>query len=399
MFEMFSRPIKPFDEEGILVFWLYVTVDDIMAWQQSRMDERMASGKGAQWETVVREAEIVTQFLHFVSKSGERMLFNPRTRTVLTRAEAEDSMLKGMVAARKEKEVIDYEDIRIPRPIVVEEDTDDEDLYPDNDQSLPNNFGYLPAYQIDLALELFADPVYVAISLVGQHTGLRNFEALGIPVMTAGRDFVSSPNMLRKMLRKGQKEMILNVKGKGSNTREVPFDIETWLGIMEFWWPEFQRRKVLYTQTTGKDLPAKVLWINKQLKPLYCDPDNKSLHKDQLESLQKAFDYISQKKKGCTVNAYGFKINYYKFRHTFATLFVYDAMKEKDNWDGAHWVRDLSIRNDLRKRMGHKLLSTTFEHYVESAIFLHLQEKGDAKRWFPDAMSHLDKISASKFSR
>jgi hypothetical protein len=390
------RPSNHFDENGILDFWLYVTAGDIKAWQQSRTDELMASGKGAKWDTIVREAQIVTQFLHFVSKSGERMLYNPRTKTILARAVAEDSMLKGMVESRKEKEVIDYEDIRIPRPVAGEEDADCNDLYPDDDTSLQNNFGYLPAFQIDLAMELFADPVYVAISFAGQHTGLRNFEVLGIPVMTAGHGFVSSPIMLRSKLRKGQEEMILNVTGKGSNTRPIPFDVETWLAIMEFWWPEFEKRKKRYKETTGKELPANVLWITKGLKPLYCDPKNKPSHKVPLERLHSAFRYISQEKKVCTKDAYGFKINYYKFRHTFATLYYYDAMKSADDWDGARWLKDISIREDLRKRMGHKLLTTTIENYVESAIFLHLQEKGNAKHWFPDTMAHLDKIQASR---
>ena len=389
---MLRRPVKPFDEDTILDFWLYVTAGDIKAWQQFRVDERIISGKGAQWDTIVREAEIVTQFLYFVSKSGERMLFNPRAKAALTRAVAEDSMLRGMVAARKVTEVIDYEDIRIPLPVAGERDASDDDLYHDDYPILQNNFGYLPSFQIDLAMELFVDPLYVAISLAGMHTGLRDFEVLGIPVMTAGLKFASSPSMLRNMLRKGQDEMMLEVRGKGSKIREVPFDVRTWLSIMEFWWPEFDRRKRHYKETTGKDLPAKVLWINKQLQPIYCDPESKPSHKKSLEKLQKAFYYISRKKKGCTEKAYGFRINYYKFRHTFATLFVYEAMKKANDWNGARWVSDLSIRNDLRKRMGHKLLSTTFENYVESAIFLHCQENGEAKRWFPDAMAHLDKL-------
>jgi hypothetical protein len=395
-FYLLKRTINPFDENGIADFWLYVTAGDIKNWQQARMETLRTSKKGAKWNTVVREAEIVTQFLHFVSGRGESMNFRPNTKTILNRAEAEDSILSGMMPARKKKDVVDYKDIRIPRPIVSEEDAESDDQYLDNDQLLENNFGYLPSFQIDLAIELFPDPVYVAISLAGQHTGLRDFEVLGIPVMTAGRTFVSSPIMLRRKLRSGHMEMILSVKGKGSEPRNVPFDIETWLGIMDFWWPEFQDRKRRYKETTGTDLPASVLWITKQLEPIYCKPDNKPSHKGPLGKLQKAFYYISKKKRYCTENAYGFRINYYKFRHTFATLFVYDAMEKSNDWDGARWVNDLAIREDLRKRMGHKLLSTTFRNYVESAIFLHHQRKGESKRWFPDVMVHLEKFRTNR---
>lgn len=114
------------------------------------------------------------------------------------------------------------------------------------------------------------------------------------------------------------------------------------------------------------------------------------------DSLQYAFYYISKTMKGGTEDTHGFSINYYKFRHTFATLFFYDAMEKADNWDGARWLSDMSIRNELRKRMGHSLLSTTIQNYVESAIFLHIQKNGDSKRWFPDAMAHLDKITAAR---
>lgn len=395
---LLTRANQPFDEKAILDFWLYATAGDIRSWQQLRVDNITLTKKGAKWETIEREAEIVTQFMLYVSKCGERMLFNPRSKTILSRTNAENSMLKGMVASRKQKDVAEYEDIRIPRPIVDAEDTDYDDIFPEEAMQLPNNFGYLPAFQIDMALGLFSDPVYVAISLAGLHTGLRNFEALGIPAMTAGLGFVSSPGMLRKKLRGGHVEMNLNVKGKGSKTRSVPIDIETWLGIMEFWWPEYESRKRQYKEKTGKDLPARVLWITKQLEPLYCDPENKTLHKIPLDRMQKAFYYISKKMKGCTEYTHGFSFNYYKFRHTFATLFFYDAMEKADNLDGARWLSDMSIRNELRERMGHSLLSTTIQNYVESAIFLHLQKTVDAKRWFPDAMAHLDKITADRSS-
>ena len=392
---LMTRPCNPFDEKGILDFWRFVTAGDIQVWQQSRMEEAMANGKGDKWDTIAREAKIVTQFLYSVSNAGESMIFHPRTKTILSRAEAENSVHEG----RGKKVAVDYEDIQIPRPIISVEDVDHDDLYPDDDQSLPNNFGYLPSFQIVLAMELFADPVYEAISLAGYHTGLRNFEALAIPVMTAGRTFVSSPTMLKNKLREGHTEMILKVKGKGSKPRKVPFDIATWLGIMEIWWPEFQDRKRRYKETTGKDLPAKVLWINKQLKPLYCDPDDKTSHKSSLSCLQKAYYYISKTKNGCTEITSGFRINFYKFRHTFATLFIYDAMKKSNDWDGARWLMDMSIRDELRERMGHKLLSTTFKHYVDSAIFLHLHETGNAKRWFPDPMAHLERVNRSRALR
>jgi len=390
---LMQRPTRAFDEGGILEFWQYVTAGDIQAWQQARNDERLATGKGARWDTIQREAELVVQFLKYVADSGVTLNFEPTTKIVLTNAQANDSMLKGMVDRRKEREVVDYKDIRIPRPEVGDEyDVDD---YPDSSIELDPaiNFDYLPMEQLRVVLELFPDKVYEAITLTGLHTGMRNFEILGIPVMTADRGFVSSPEMLRKKLREGCKEMYLRVEGKGSKTRTVPFDIASWLLIMEVWWPEYQHRRRRFREVTGTDLPGRELWITKDLEQLYCDPRMKSMHKERKSKLTKAFYYISGHKGNPrrTELVYGFSANYYKIRHTFATRFFYDAMSKTGNWNGDHWIRDMSIRNELRERMGHKSLLTTLEHYIETAIQWHERETPGSGRWHPNIAEYLDK--------
>jgi len=383
-----ERPVKPFDAEGLCKFWRYVTAGDIRAWQQFRLKTRRVKKGSASWETVTREAEIVVQFLHYVSKLGVTMLYSPTEKTVLTRTQAEDCMLKGIVDVRKAKKVLDYKDIRVAQP---DYETEDYDVDEEESQLDPStNFDHLLDHQIDLACSKFHDKVFEVITLAGLHTGLRNFEILGIPFRTAKGEFTSDPVALAKKLKAGKKTMELTIKGKGSKTRTIPVCVETWMGIMKLWWPIYKVRKKMF-QKTGKELPLQVLWITKDLTPLYCDPNSKSTHEKPLEKMRKAFQYVSHIKDGCTEKAYGFKFNYYKLRHTFATIYVYEVMKAKNNWDGAHWIAELSIKKDLMERMGHKILSTTFNHYVTCAVLLRSQELGLPVGVVVDVIKHCAK--------
>ena len=396
---LFERPIGAFDIEKIFSFWTYVTAGDIRTWQQARAQERQATGRGASWDTVKGEAEIVAQFFGWAKEQGVPLLYSPKTQVVLQRSQAEDDLLKGMAAKRREKKVYDYEDINIPKPIDLDAkgDIDDEDLYLFVAEELPNDSPVFSTSQLIKVVDLFFDPVYKAITYAGYHTGLRNHEALGIPTITAGLGFVCDPASLRKKLRDGKKEMILNVEGKSKDPRKIPFEIKTWLEIMAYWWPIREQRKRKYKEETGKDLPAKVLWISKDLKPLYCDPENEPAHKGPKSSLQKAFYYVGNDKRNskCTALQYGFRANYYKLRHTFATRFVYEAMTKTKDYKADNWISDIHLRNQLMKRMGHRVLSTTFENYVHEAALLHLEAQGKSATWFPerDFIDHLNNIS------
>ena len=389
---LLSRPIDPFDEKIIQNFWTYVTASDIRKWQQYRRDKLLTNKKGASHETIKKEAETLVQFLLYAHESGEKMLYNPKIKNVIIKTRFQDDFLEGIRSPTKERQKIDYSDIHLPEEI----DTESNDDLQEDFDYLPNNYSYLPPHQINLALELFKDEVYQCISLAALHTGLRNFELLGIPVMTAGLGFVCNPIQLKARLDRGETTQILNVKGKGSKIREdgIPFDIETWLEIMNIWWPVYNFRKNQYEANHG-ELNPNVLWITKSLTPLYCPPNDKSKHKKPLSILGRAFNYVSsdQRNENNTSLSYGFRFNYYKFRHTFATSFCYEAMNTADNWDSEYWFKDITLRNELRKRMGHAKFGTTISNYISSAIEAHHLICGGDTRLHPPIGNHLAQVA------
>lgn len=401
---LLNRTKRPFTEDRAFDFWTMVTNDDIKAWQRARMRDNQLNRKAANYHTVKKEAHTVVRFLHWVHGQGVSMLFNPITKTILERSQAEDDLLTGINTEAKEKKIVDYIDVDIPETIVerVEDDgdIDEEDLIIYIDDALSNDFGWLPIDQFTKVIDMFPDPVYKAMSCAGLHTGLRNFELMGIPTVTPGRTFVCNPRELREKLRNNETELSLKIpKGKGDSARTIPIDTETWLEIMSYWWPIREERKRRLKDKHGIDLRIDQLWISKSLVPLYCDPQNDSTHKKAKDALGKAFYWISLNENNPNRSAalYSFKANYYKLRHTYATLYVYEIMAEKNDFDGGHWVTNMWLRNDLMKRMGHKVLKTTFEHYVECAVLLHTNKEG-RKAFYPgkDYLQHLKNVAKSQ---
>lgn len=399
MVYLLKRPEEPFDIDLALEFWSYVEPGDIKKWQIHRYDQRRFNKKMADWPTITLEAETVYLFMHFASGYGTRMLHVPTTCMKSVRSGAAGGMLEGIKASHVLKEVVDYAPIKIAKP-KFENDYEIDDLeFEEDEVKLPNDFRYLPAHQIGLAIELFPDRVYEWISAAALHTGLRPFELLSMPTITPGRHFVCDPAMLRNKIRRGEEEMIFKVTdGKGGKPREIPIDLKVWLDIMERWWPELQRRIKRYKETEGKDMPfPRTLWINAELQPLYCDPDNPKSHKKPLAALSKAFQYVSSLKKDCcTMRDYGFRFYYYKLRRTFATLYFYEIMSRTDNFDGQHWWSNTTHTEDLRVRMGHKRIGTTIKHYIDNALDIHRRSQEGDGRWSLDPMRYLDEHRWSK---
>jgi integrase len=67
-------------------------------------------------------------------------------------------------------------------------------------------------------------------------------------------------------------------------------------------------------------------------------------------------------------------------RHSCATYFVYEALKQKGRL-GQHFVYDAALDEELRKLMGHKDIKTTLEYYVHLVNrFVHDDLLVDLKR-------------------
>ncbi len=394
---LINRSSQPFIKEAALKFWEKVSNKDLKDWQRIRMRANQLNKKKASFDTVRAEARTVLRFMSWVHDQGVSLLFEPKKKVILEKAQAEDGILRGIDTERREKEVIDYDLIEVPDPIKERsqsEDIEEEDLEIFVDDTLPNDHGWLPIDQFLITVDAFSDPVYEAMSYSAFHTGVRNFELMGFPTVTAGREFVCNPRELQKKLRNGEKEMLLRIpKGKGGNARTIPIDIESWLWIMSIWWPVREERKRKLMDKTGIELGIDQLWISKSLVPLYCNPLDDSDHKTAKDALSSAFYWISSNKANLNSTSvlHGFKANFYKLRHTFATLYVYEVMRENEIFDGGYWITNLSLRNDLMNRMGHKILKTTFEHYVEEAVILHSNTEGKGGVWYP-AMNYIQHL-------
>lgn len=405
---LLTRTKQPFTEEGLYEFWSKVTAGDIKGWQRRRFEAHQNDRKKADYDTVRNEARTLVLFMDWLIQQGVALLYEPKHRVVQPKPVDKDDMLAGINTETTEREVIDYSDIEVSDPVVErneDDDVDEEDLRIFVDDTLPNDRGWLTEDQFAEIISAFSDPVYKAMTYAGFHTGVRNFELMGFPTFNAGRDFVCNPRELRAKLRNGEETMHLRIpKGKGGEPRTIPIETEDWLDIMSLWWPIREERKRQLMDKKGIKLRHDQLWISKSLVPLYCDPNNDTNHKTAKAALCAAFYWISGNKANPNRLAvkHGFSANYYKLRHTFATLWVYEVMRNADegrgNWDGSYWLAETSLKNDLRKRMGHKILKTTFEHYVEDAVIIHGATSGKQEVWYPGKgyLDHLKNVSAQQ---
>jgi len=130
---------------------------------------------------------------------------------------------------------------------------------------------------------------------------------------------------------------------------------------MEVWEPFRDARKKLYKKNHGGKEPGlEILWFDKRGDPIYCPPGNTRLHAKPSRKLDSAFRHVSRKlrdKLGC-------KVTYYCWRATYATNFVIEIIRAHPERSDADLLNDLSARQDLANKMGHKDEKTTWRHYI-----------------------------------
>lgn len=356
------------NEENILSFWHYTTVETIKAWKTFRIQKKYNENRiSPAFETIDREARIVCLFLDWVKfDKNVDTLWNGKRKTIIKARAIHNDFLHGIVGP-KSREVVDVN-------LTVSFSPGNKD-YPIEGlarrrQSKPHE--YLYDEQILVLINSFPDNVFKYICLTAYISGLRDFEVLGIPywsIYETGKTFVSDPNLLKPIF--NDKYIMLPVLGKGKKLREVKFDIFSWYKIMESWAPLYLERKKIYENKTGHKLPLNILWLDKSGDPIYCPPQDERSHYKSLRKLQDAFYYVNKgQKKDPLFTKFGRSVDYYCLRHTYATNYILRVMEARRERDKDKYIEDHSLRHDLANQMGHSAIDMTFAKYVDNAIVI-----------------------------
>jgi len=371
------------DEEMLLSFWRYITVDTIKAWKSHRIQKKYRESKiSPSNETIDREARIVSKFLDWVKfDKGLNTLWDGNRKIIKKAKAIHNDFLKG-IAEPREKEVV-----AVNTRVSICPDNKDYPLEGLARKRQGHPHEYLHDEQISTLIHAFPDKVYKYISLAGYVTGLRDAEVLAVPywhTYVDGTVFTSDPNLIMERL--NEKVMILKVLGKGKKLRNVKVGTEAWLKIMESWAPLYFERKKKYENRTGQALPLNILWLDKSGYPIYCSPQDDREHYKPVKMLQDAFIYISKKHKKDPLSVkWSRSVNYYCFRHTFATNYVLTYMEARKERDRDQYIEDISLRKDLADQMGHSFIDTTFSHYIDNAIvIIKNREAGNNAHTFPN---------------
>ncbi len=371
------------DEEMLLSFWLYVTVDAIKAWKNYRIEKKYLERKvSPAFETIDREARIVCNFLDWVSfDKGVNTLWDGKRKTVIRARAIHNDFLRGIAGPQK-REVVDV-NTRVS-------------VFPDNDDYPVEGLArkrqsklheYLPDQHMPILLNAFPDEVYKYICLTAYITGLRDFEVLAVPywrLYEDGTEFTSDPDQIRARINK--KLMSLKVLGKGKKMREVKVDVNSWFKIMESWSPLYLERKRKFENKTGLELPLNILWLDKLGDPIYCPPQDEREHYKPLRKLQDAFYYVNKGRKKNRLSArFGHSVDYYSLRHTYATNYILRVMEARRERERDKYIEDHSLRHDLANQLGNSNIVMTFSKYVDNAIvIIKDREAGKATYAFPN---------------
>lgn len=400
-----AEQVYLYDKEVLLTWWLYIDLSKIREWKTNRILERiLAKSSVPSNRHIDRDALDICKFMTWIKHPDEMNIswarWDGSKKTIVTKSHSlETNMLKGMVGPRT-REVFSGDTLV---QIHTDEDAVPIEGFADSIQDKP--FAYLEIDQFRFVCNAFPDVVYKFIAMTGSITGVRTHEVLAIPRQVRyndGSSFTAEPHQIRRLVAEIEKYnlsnkeeidrrneqhinaenkftsvpklkgMMLKVLGKRQKLREVQVNLDSWLMIMEAWWPIYNARKKLYEAKYG-EIPLKYLWLNKKGEPIYCNPLDPKKHKAMTGKVQSAFSYVSN--RFSLQERFGFKVRYYCIRHTYATNFVLDLMRHKPQTSEQEWLNDIRARTFLARQMGHSSIQTTYASYIHYAILLREELK------------------------
>jgi integrase len=109
------------------------------------------------------------------------------------------------------------------------------------------------------------------------------------------------------------------------------------------------------------------------------------MREEPLKRLENAFAYVSSQgteHRKPLKEIFHHSVSYYTMRHTFATNFMVQTMKRRNNYNEGDYLKDISLQKELADQMGHEEFDTTFKCYIVNAIVIHASEKSESPREF-----------------
>lgn len=225
----------------------------------------------------------------------------------------------------------------------------------------------------EVALHLLDDIVYRIMAVIIRITALRPKDLLQLPYRGSHHNAGFVPydvDQIPDDLHTREIGYTFNSKGK---VRSIKFPGKLWAVICKSYIPIRRERAALYERVHGISPPNSKLFLTPD--GLVVNYAILYYHFARVPELAKTAGPL---KDGRTFQ--GRKFSARMLRHTCATYFVYEALKQR-NMLGRSFVYDAALDDELRKLLGHTDVRTTLEYYVHLANrFAHDDLLADLQR-------------------
>jgi len=245
---------------------------------------------------------------------------------------------------------------------------------------------------LKLAMGLFDDYVYAVMAYVIRNTALRPKELLQLPYkgkglnlglqhyrleqaeeidaegITKAFDILVTDDAKRDLV---TGDIMFEFESKGKR-RSIPFPLHVWMFICKVWMPLRNKRAQLYGEIHGLSPSDDCLFFCQRGRPVTY-----TMLWDHFKKIKTHPGYVD---KPFTPKM---------LRHSWATYFVYEALKEKNRLN-SDYVYDSVNADYMRKFMGHTDVETTYKHYVH--VVQVYTRKDVMQRLIEEADSELNSI-------
>jgi integrase len=208
----------------------------------------------------------------------------------------------------------------------------------------------------EVALELMEDAVFPFMAATIRTTGLRPKELLQVPYRGKGYNAGFVPYDPGEVPDDPDRQDIFYIFESKGKRRSIQFPGKLWRVICERYIPLRRQRAEIYREKHGVSPRNEALWLTEDGNVV------------NYGILHYHFGKVVEKARGTAPREGGRNFSARRFtarmlRHSFATYFVYEALKRRERL-GQSFVYDAALDEELRKMLGHNDVRTTLEYYV-----------------------------------
>jgi hypothetical protein len=204
----------------------------------------------------------------------------------------------------------------------------------------------------EAAIYLLEDRVFQIIATIIRVTGMRPKDLLQLPYRGKGRNagFIPyDPDEMNEDI--DLPDIYYEFESKGK-VRSIAFPGKLWRVICEIYLPLRRQRASIYFEKQGISPPNSALFLTAGGNIV------------TYQILHYHFSKVVINAAKSTSKIYkGRRFNSRMLRHTCATYFVYEALKQKNRL-GHSFVYDAALDEELRGMLGHNDIKTTLQYYV-----------------------------------